>query len=846
MERINLSGADWWMKEFVGMDWVWRDSVKPGTGDVRWWYPATVPGCVLHDLCRNGRVPDPFFELNSKLVEWVPARTWVYRKEFEVGENLAGKRVELCFDGVDYECEVFLNGESLGHHEGMFVPFRIDISGRLRAGEKNLLAVVLEPAPQEQPQVGRTSLVHTHKSRMTYWWDFCPRMIHQGIWQDVYLEVSGPAVLRDFYLYSEFTAEKTVLVHLEAETEGISEGCLRGWFGELPFCAELVDGGCETVIAVREPRLWWTNGEGEPYEYEVRLELYERRDGKERLSDCRTRKFGLRRIVFEQNEGALDPAGCFTLCLNGKKLYMKGCNWVPADVMYGAVTEERLRHLVRLAKEAGVNIFRIWGGGLIETDLFYRICAENGILIWQEFIQSSSGIENQTPKTEEYCSLMCREAERIIKAKRNHTALAIWCGGNELQDEDGMPLDDSDRLLGMLSRQVKRWDKGRKWLPTSPSGGLFLNSLENIKKAPDRLLDVHGPWEHQGLLGHCRLYNAGTSLLSSEFGVEGMANRYTLERCVAPEHLLPADKDNEIYFHRGAWWDNEPLVQKTFGGELDEIGKIQRASQFLQYEGLKYALECNLRRAMHSSGSFPWQFNEPYPNLFCTSVVDYYGFPKPAYYGIKKAYGAYLVSASFDSPSLAGRSELRAEIYAGGKAPQEEGLRVRTELFDLDGNLVDGVSWELDATYLGDENVHRRVGVYSCSLSEIPTPICLLRVRAELPGKVIAENEYLFTKGEDFGEIYRQKEAGVTVRAAGDILEVTNTGDRAALFVCLTQEDDGGEGFLYLEDNYFSLMKGESRSIRATGRCSRMAVHALNISHQIVEGPAEGDRICRS
>ncbi|MFR6330463.1 MAG: glycosyl hydrolase 2 galactose-binding domain-containing protein [Eisenbergiella sp.] len=179
MDRINLNGPDWLMKEFVGMDWVWRDSVMPQTGDVRWWYPAEVPGSVLHDLMENGLVPDPYYEMNSKLAEWAPDRTWVYKGIF-VPEDLKGKRITLVFEGIDYSSEIFLNGVSLGKQEGMYVPWSMDVSAKLLPGETNLLAVVLEPAPFEQPQVGKTSLVYTHKSRMTYWWDFCPRMIHQG------------------------------------------------------------------------------------------------------------------------------------------------------------------------------------------------------------------------------------------------------------------------------------------------------------------------------------------------------------------------------------------------------------------------------------------------------------------------------------------------------------------------------------------------------------------------------------------------------------------------------------------------------------------------------------------
>ena len=172
MEKIYLNGDDWKFKEFVGMDWVWRNSVEPDTKDVRWWYNGTVPGSVLNDVWKNELAPDPYYELNSKLSEWVPARTWVYRKPFFVPKKFQEKRVELVFEGIDYEALIFLNGEQIGSHEGMYIPWKKEVGSRLKYGEENLLAVVIQPAPFEQPQVGKTSLVYTHKSRMTYWWDF--------------------------------------------------------------------------------------------------------------------------------------------------------------------------------------------------------------------------------------------------------------------------------------------------------------------------------------------------------------------------------------------------------------------------------------------------------------------------------------------------------------------------------------------------------------------------------------------------------------------------------------------------------------------------------------------------
>ncbi|RPI98119.1 MAG: hypothetical protein EHM39_08535, partial [Chloroflexi bacterium] len=200
--RLSLNGSDWQRKSFLGLDWLLRSVHMPDTRDVRGWGPGSVPGSVLHDLWANGEIPDPYADRNSLSCEWVSQRAWVYRKMFAVPDEWRGRRVHLCFEGVDYEAQFFLNGAALGAHRSMYTPAVFDVAEHLHYGADNLLAVVIEPAPIEQPQVGRTSLVRTHKSRMTYWWDFCPRLVHQGIWDGVYLDATGPARIGDVWVRS--------------------------------------------------------------------------------------------------------------------------------------------------------------------------------------------------------------------------------------------------------------------------------------------------------------------------------------------------------------------------------------------------------------------------------------------------------------------------------------------------------------------------------------------------------------------------------------------------------------------------------------------------------------------
>ena len=428
--RIALDGSDWEFKPFYGMDWLMRNSHKPDTRDIHGWLSGgTVPGSVVHDLWQRGDIPDPTIDLNSLLIEWVPQRTWLYRKRFTAPADLQGRRVLLRFEGVDYAAQFFLNGEPLGQHASMYTPVEFDVSHVLNYGTENLLAVVLDPAPAEQPQVSRTSLVRTHKSRMTYWWDFCPRMVHVGIWDRVALVASGPVRIDDVWvratLNSDYTrAEVTVQVALDGDAP--AEGAIvLSQAGETIVRQRFERANGSTGIAqftIEDPALWWPNGAGDQPLYEAQVTV---RDANGVESDARMITFGIREIVFMPNDTPDTDALPYTPRVNGRKIYIKGWNWVPIDVLYGVERPEKLEHLLTLAKRANVNMLRIWGGGLIEKEAFYDLCDRLGIMVWQEFIQSSSGIDNTPSSDPAFLELLESEARHIVPRKRNHPSLTI-------------------------------------------------------------------------------------------------------------------------------------------------------------------------------------------------------------------------------------------------------------------------------------------------------------------------------------------------------------------------------------------------------------------------------------
>jgi hypothetical protein len=434
--------------------------------------------------------------------------------------------------------------------------------------------------------------------------------------------------------------------------------------------------------------------------------------------------------------------GEYRLVSDGEAQIVKGWNWVPVDALYGVPHPDKVERLLRLAARSGANLIRVWGGGLLESEQFYDLCDELGLAVWQEFSQSSSGIESVPSSDPEFVATLAADARQIVPRLARHPSLVAWCGGNEL---DG---DDSSPALAALRAVVQELDPERTWLPTSPLGEA----------------DRHGPWEHQGLREHYALYDAPAEFrLHSEFGVEGMTNRASHEALIAEEHRWPADRTNPVYEHLGAWWNNAPLVQQCFGGRIDDLETLRRASQWLQYDGLRYAVEARLRQGI---GVIPWQLNESYPNAWCTAVVDWHGAPKPAYWGVARAYTPGRPSAQFATCAWGGEDEIRVRVHGD----------VAARLVNLDGTVAAEGRDEIAA-----------------STGELSDVFVL-----DLDGR----NRYVMTTAPTLEPLLALERTQLELRDG----ELRNIGSVAALGVVL----DGD-----VDDNVVDLLPGESRTVGA-------------------------------
>jgi len=724
-QRTCLNGRDWTVRGWVPHEWDLVGPVRLATGGLdlsevlhgeTGQIPASVPGCVQADLQAAGLIDEPYWELNSRACEWAHQRMWVYRRRLDVPSDAAGSRVRLRFEGIDSAARVFVNGALVGRHEGMFIPAVLDATEHVRFGGENVLEVVVEPAPESVGQVGRTSAVRAIKPRFAYKWDFTTRLIPVGLWEGVWLERTGPAGIDECWAHAAPAEGGAAAVEVGAVVRA-AEGPLRAELEvelalagrpttRASFPCELPRGATELrrTLELPDAQLWWPHGWGEQPVYSARFRL---RGPDGAVSDEARTTFGIRRVELLPNAGAPAGARPYTLAVNGRRLFLKGFNWVPVEQMYGTAAAERYAWLVGLARAAGANVLRVWGGGLIETETFYDLCDRAGMLVWQEMPQSSSALDNEPSREPAFVARMQQVARSCIRRRGGHPSLALWGGGNELTAAGEMPLqplDEAHPCLAAIARAAAEEHPNLPYVPTSPLGPSFDIDLAAVGRG--RHHDVHGPWKYQGPVEHYRLFNANDCLFHGETGADGCCSLRSMRRFARLERLWPPEPTNRLWCHHAAWWIPGQAVRALFG-EIDDLGRFVQASQLVQAEALRYAVEANRRRWPRCSATLIWQLNEPWPNLACTSNVDYSGRPKWAYHAVRGAFAARHVSLRHEGLPLRPGAELAGEVFVHNDLPDAPPAEATWRVLDPRGEELASGAWSGRLASCGCRKVSR-------------------------------------------------------------------------------------------------------------------------------------------
>jgi beta-mannosidase len=562
-------------------------------------------------------------------------------------------------------------------------------------------------------------------------------------------------------------------------------------------------------------KLWWPNGYGPQALNSLTLNL---RNQAGDLIATQTETFGLRSLRAVANDGAPADALPYTVVINNKKIFIKGWNWVPADLLYGRADDARYERLLTLAQRAHCNLLRVWGGGLIEKHQFYDLCDRLGILVWQEFIQSSSGIDNEPSRDPAYLAYIEAQARQIVPRRRNHPSLIIWCGGNELMDPNMVPITLNHPTNLVFRKVLGELDPDRIFLPTTPSGPLF--SSNPIPDRPpeewlSRMHDVHGNWNYEGTVKQYGHYNLIAPLYHSEFGVEGVTSLADALKIAPLEKLWPADATNPLWTHHADWWMPKTAVEEAWG-PMPDLPTLIRCSQFLQADGLRYAVEASRRRKFHTSGCSPWQFNEPWPNLACTNAVSYFLEPRPVYWWVRHAYEPLHVSLRHDGLAQGGKTEYHAEVWVNNSLEARSGLQLAVNISDLAGKTLYQKSQDVDIK--ADAAAHVADIVWKFPAGFRGVFLVSLQLRANKLGE--SAGVYLHSTEPDpplhvllHAPATRLKVSTPDART----IQIKNTGNVWALGVWVNLPQS------YLSDNYLFLAPGEETSIGVEGAVASAA-----------------------
>ena len=799
------------------------------------WITGDVPGCVHTDLLAHGLISEPFVGSNEQSLQWIERCSWDYRRDFVADEALlSSEHVELVFEGVDTDCEIMLNGEVIGSGANMFASYRMDVRDRLRNGDNRIAVRLKSPMayieahrdpsyPREwNDKVGGCAFIR--KQQCSFGWDWGPRFATSGIWRPVRLEVwKGDRIERVHV--SQTHSKDGVALQVRVETA----------MGNVSPDVELVVSlrGREVArtrgsdIRLDDPELWWPNGFGDAVLYDLNVSLL--LDGE--WIDTRSMRVGLRTIELERKPDQWGES--FRFVVNGRPVFAKGANWIPAHSFPHVVSKSDYRSLLASCVESHMNMIRVWGGGIYEMPEFYDLCDELGLMVWQDFMFACAVY----PGTPEMLAGIDRELETQIPRLQHHACLALWCGNNEIElflqhnGNDRLRAEYMEIFEERLARRVDELDGTRPYWrssPTKPEGYLNLNICPNgpMGDIPDAG-DTHDWTVWHGLAAPEYFQNTYYRFIS-EFGMQSYPS-YEVARQFVPEGRINVfGRDFETHQkHEGGNSKIFHYLSQRYPFPKD-YRSLAYLSQLTQAWAIRTGVEHWRSHMPRCMGVLYWQLNDCWP-VASWSSIDYYGRWKALHYAAKRFFAPVLLSACEENevtqnPRI---NEFRREPIAKTVA-----LCVTN---DTTGTVSGRVRWALRSASaqviregFTDVTVEPLSALWLPRMDFADADLTSHYVSYdwEVEGKWISGGTVLFCAPKHFGF----EEPGLTVQVQGD--EIVVTARAFARFVEIRSQDAD----MLLDDNFFEMNGGERRVKVLRGEAKGLSVRsAYNIGRQTQE-----------
>ncbi|MFA6291657.1 MAG: glycoside hydrolase family 2 TIM barrel-domain containing protein, partial [Victivallales bacterium] len=600
----NLADLKWTLTGFTPHQWGWCRSMETGVAIVSEIapVPAKVPGSVQRALREAGLLPDWNVGMNSRECEWVENRHWIYEALVPDGYFKKGFSHRLCCLGLDGSGWVLVNGVEVAKFANSFIPHYFGLNNGLKE-KGNRIQIVFDCSSRWLGQFGYTSQMTQWKPRFNYTWDWMPRLVQIGVWDGISLEVSDGKEIRDARCWTDGDS-------LYAVAKG---GRLRLTLKDGDKIIKTEEFGNKIVWKNLPVERWWPNGQGSQKLYDVTCELIE-------TCEIRSWRVGFKSVEWRQCEAAPENAEPWICAVNGKPVFLQGIDWTPIRPNFADLAECDYRKLLTLYRDMGCNVLRVWGGAVLEKEVFYDMCDEFGLMVWQEFPLSSAGLENWPPEDAAAIEDMGIIAASYISRRQHHASLLLWCGGNELQgslDGDktgvGKPVDNTHPLMARFKSVVEKMDPGRRFLPTSASGPRFVANKKEFGKGLH--WDVHGPWNYEPK----EYWENDDALFRSEVGFPGASSAKLIRKHSGGLPKMPANLDNPLW-RRTAWWIQWDDFLKEKGCKPRNLDEFVQWSQKRQADGLALAVRTCKSRFPKCGGVILWMGHDAFPCTANTSI----------------------------------------------------------------------------------------------------------------------------------------------------------------------------------------------------------------------------------
>ena len=670
--------------------------------------PATVPGTVHYQLQRSGKIADPWFGRNELSQQWIDEQDWEWSRTVTVSaDDCRRTRQELIFDGIDTVATVYLNDKEVGHSRNMFRQVVLDVRGILLPGENRLRVVVESPTAfalaeaergnhrvpfgdfrWQTGEVRPTGRAWIRKVQCHFGWDWGVYLATSGIWLPARLECSDLPRIAAVTIDQKHAGpagdpdEVELRVTVRFDTSVAAKGTLRvscdGQSAEQTAHLPQGEGSASGTIVIQNPRLWWPRGQGEQHLYELEIAWEDANGQVQRES----RRIGLRTAELAREPDAAPdgkPGESFYLRINGRPVYAKGANWIPPDQFVERCTPQLYRHLLTSMVEANMNIVRVWGGGWYEQDLFYDLCDELGLMVWQDFMMACA----LYPDTKPFLDELTAEARYQVRRLHSRSCIVLWNGDNEnvtavwewWRNDANFErnVEVYKGVMTALRKVVEAEDHTRPFWLSSPSNDTFGEHSGDPNRG-----DVHywAVWHNRQPFSN---YLTVKPRFASEFGFQSFPEPRTIRAVVPPEELNPSSRVME---HHQRAPDGNMLITNTMAREMRiprDFDAFCWVSQINQAMAIRTAVEHWRRLKPWCMGTIYWQLNDLWP-VASWSSIDYRGRWKVLQHFSKRFFAPVLASIVTHND--------RIEVWATSDLAASATLTGNLELFTWDGRLI--------------------------------------------------------------------------------------------------------------------------------------------------------------